>query len=231
MKGSFKQFLSKLGPVMHAADKVIFYNPCMAYRLDCYRNIDGFFDEGWPENAKRSFPNLNGVALLAVQKPATLWTFSTSWVKDDPDAFFQRHLHMGVYPMAPFPQNDHSINPEPLADQFYLDYGPLLAAMRGKKWVLAPHAIEVAGNVAKANLFEVPGGYVAPITFGPQDGTVKVTLRNLPGLTGEMHCEALLPGVQQPQAVRAAFKAGSLEMLVPMKRGCAMVRAITPHQN
>jgi len=221
---SFKEFLSKLGPVMQGAGKVIFYNPCMAYRLDCYRNVDGFFDEGWPENAKRSFPNLNGVALLAVRKPATLWTFDGSWVKDDPDAFFQRHLFMGVYPSAPHPQNDHLIQPDPSVDAEYMVYGPLLDAMRGKKWVLAPHAIEVVGNVAKANLFEVPGGYAAPVTFGPQEGTVKVILRNLPGLTEEVHCEALLPGVQQPQTVRTAFRDGALELQVPLKRGCAVVR-------
>jgi len=100
----------------------------------------------------------------------------------------------------------------------------LLAAMRGKKWVLAPHAIEVVGNAAKANLFEVPGGYAAPVTFGPQDGTVKVILRNLPGLTEGVHCEALHPGVQQPQTVRTALKDGALELQVPLKRGCAVVR-------
>jgi len=101
-----------------------------------------------------------------------------------------------------------------------------MAAMRGKKWVLAPHAIEVVGNVAKANLFEVPGGYAAPVTFGPQDGTVKVILRNLPGLKEDVHCEALLPGVQQPQTVRTTFRDGALELQVPLKRGCAMLRVV-----
>ena len=224
---SFKEFLSNLGTVMHGASKVIFYNPCMAYRLDCYRNVDGFFDEAWPENAKRSFPNLNGVALLALRKPATLWTSDDSWVKDDPDAFFQRHLLLGVYPSAPHPQNDHMIQPDPAVEAHYMAYGPLMDSMRGKRWALAAHAIEVVGNVAKANLFEVPGGYAAPVTFGRRDATVKVILRNLPGLTAEVHCEALLPGVQQPRAVRTAFRDGALELQVPLKRGCSMLKVST----
>ena len=222
--GSFKEFLSKLGPVMHGAGKVIFYNSCMAYRLDCYRNVDGFFDEAWPENAKRSFPNLNGVALLAVRKPATLWTVDSSWIKDDPDAFFQRHLLMGVYPSAPYPQNDHLVLPDRWLEERYMEYGPLMDAMRGKKWALEPHCIEIEGHEAKANLFAVIGGWVAPITFGPKEGTVKVILRNLPGLTRKLHCEALLPGEGHAQAVQTFPRSGSLELRVPLKRGCSMVK-------
>ncbi len=50
---AFKEFLSRLGPAMHDAGKVIFYNPCMAYRLECYKDVDGFFDEAWPETQGR----------------------------------------------------------------------------------------------------------------------------------------------------------------------------------
>ncbi|MFA5817296.1 MAG: alpha-L-fucosidase [Bacteroidales bacterium] len=39
----------------------------------------------------------------------------------------------------------------------------LMAAMRGKKWVLEPHCLDVDNGAAKANLFEVPGGYVIPV--------------------------------------------------------------------
>jgi hypothetical protein len=223
---AFEQFLSQLGPVMHGAGKVIFYNPCMAYRLECYRNVDGFFDEGWPENEKRSFPNLNGVALLALHKPATLWTSNGSWIKDDPDGFFQRHLLMGVFPSAPFPQNDHMLQPDPAVDAEYMTYGPLMDALRGKQWVLEPHCIEVEGSAAKANLFAVPGGYVAPVAFGPRDGTVEVILRNVRGLTEAARFDALLPGVEVPQAVRTAFRDGALDLQVPLKRGCAVLRVM-----
>jgi hypothetical protein len=99
-----------------------------------------------------------------------------------------------------------------------------MAAMRGKKWVLEPHCIEIEGHEAKANLFAVPGGWVAPITFGPKNGTVKVILRNLPGLTKELHCEALLPGEGRAQAVQTLLRDGALELRVPLKRGCSMVK-------
>ncbi len=99
-----------------------------------------------------------------------------------------------------------------------------MVAMRGKKWVLEPHCIEVEDHAAKANLFAVLGGWVAPITFGPANGTVKVVLRNVQGLGENLHCDALLPGVQQAQAVQASFRDGELALQVPLKRGCAMVR-------
>jgi len=219
---SWKETLSKLGPLMHGAGKVIFYNPCMSYRLDLMREVDGFFGEIWP--TAHGYTCLNGTGLMALRKPGIVWTGDSSSLNPDPDAYFQRHLHMGVYPMVPYPKNDHSITPDPWADQYYIDYGPLMDAMRGKKWVLEPHCIEIEGHEAKANLFAVPGGWVAPITFGPKNGTVKVILRNVQDMTEAAHCEALLPGVQQPQTVRTTFRDGVLELQVPLKRGCSMVK-------
>ena len=219
---SWKETLAKLGPLMHTAGKAIFYNPCMSYRLDLMRDVDGFFGEAWPTH--HGYTCLNGTGFLALHKPGIVWTDSSSALNPDPDAYFQRHLHMGVYPMVPYPKNDHSITPDPETDAKYLEYGPLMTATRGKKWVLAPHCIEIEGHVAKANLFTVPGGWAAPITFGPQDGKVKVVLRNVPGLGAAMHCDALLPGVPQPQAVQSTLRDGALELQVPLKRGCAMLR-------
>ena len=54
----------------------------------------------------------------------------------------------------------------PKADRLYLDYGPLLDAMRGRKWVLAAHCVEAVEPGVKVNLFQMPGGYVLPVTFG-----------------------------------------------------------------
>ena len=51
-------------------------------------------------------------------------------MKLDPDAFFQRYLHLGVYPTAPYPGNNHSVNPCDFVDRQYLAYGPLLDVMR-----------------------------------------------------------------------------------------------------
>ena len=57
--------------------------------------------------------------------------------------------------------------------------------MRGKKWVLLPHAVEVADQKARANLFAVPGGYVMPVVFGGKAKSVEVVLRGLPRLPGQ----------------------------------------------
>ena len=79
--------------------------------------------------------------------------------------------------MAPFPQNDHALLPSPRADELFLDYGPMFEAMRGKKWVLLPHVVNVEGQGVKANLFRVPEGYIVPIIFGGSAPAVIVTLR------------------------------------------------------
>lgn len=219
---AFRETMAKLGALIHGAGKVILYNPCMCYRLDLMRDIDGFFGETWP--TAHGYTCLNGTGFLALCKPGIVWTDNSSTLQPDPDAYFQRHLHMGVYPMAPYPRNDHSITPDPEADAKYLEYGPLMAAMRGKKWVLEPHCIEVEDHAAKANLFAVPGGWVAPITFGPANGTVKVVLRNVHGLWENLHCDALLPGLQEMQTVKVTSSNEALQLRVPLKRGCAMLR-------
>jgi hypothetical protein len=79
----------------------------------------------------------------------------------------------------------------------------------------------------KVNLFQVPGGYVLPVTFGGQAESATVRLRHVGGLA-KVRCEALQPGVDTPMPVRAKFKAGELELQVPLKRGCAMVRLAQP---
>ncbi len=49
----------------------------------------------------------------------------------DLDAFFGQHLLMGVFPMAPMPLNDHSIQPgNDTIDGFYQDHAALFGAMR-----------------------------------------------------------------------------------------------------
>jgi len=46
---------------------------------------------------------------------------------------------MGVYRWPHSPATITAFFPMP-DDSQYLDYGPLMAAKRGKKWVLEPHA-------------------------------------------------------------------------------------------
>jgi len=213
---SWNSFMPDLGKLMHSNGKVIFGNPSQNDRLDQARELDGFFDEYGHVGLF-----MNGSSLMALRKPAIMWAYTTT---PDPDACFQQRLYMGAFLMAPFPGNDHSILPSPREDQPFFDYGPLLDAMRGKKWVLQPHCVEAANGNAKVNLFSVSDGWAVPVVFGPKDGTVTVLIRNVPEISKDIKVDALLPGVEQPQPVPTAINRGALELQVPVHRGCAMVR-------
>ncbi len=216
---SWKSTMARLGPLMHANDKVIFVNPLLA-RLDLMKEVDGVYHE-FGDLA----PCLNAEAFLCVRKPAISWAHDASGI-GDPDTYFQRHLYLGVYPTAPFPGNDHTIRPSEQLDKWYLDYGPLLDLMRGKKWVLEPHVIEVEGG-AKANLFAVPGGYALPVVFGGKAENARVTIRKPSALAKwppKPVVQAFHPGSDQPVTLTATVKGDLLKLTVPLVRGCAMVR-------
>jgi hypothetical protein len=214
---SWKDLMKYLAPLMHKNDKVIFVNN-HDKRIDLLKNTDGIFDEftyaGVP---------LNLTALLCINKPALGWTSDSGPIKSEgADSFFQKYLYLGVYPMAPFPGNDHSIRPDDWTDNQYLDYGPLLALMKGKKWVLEPHCIKVIGDLARVNLFRLTDGYLVPVVFG-KENKVTVEINNIAGL-GKATCEAFYPGSENGVAVKADLSDGYLSMEVPLKRGCAMVK-------
>jgi len=212
---SWNHLMKDLGPLMHEADKVIFLNN-LVKRLDLLDQVDGIFDEYTYAGSP-----LNTSALLGIFKPVLGWTGSAEHLKPDPDAFFQRFLYMGVYPMAPFPGNDHSLQPSDWVDAQYLAYGPLLDAIRGRRWVLHPHAIEVEGNSAKANLFAVPNGFVAPITFAGEADHIRIVVR---GIAEPAAVTVLHPGAENPAKPREIQSvADGFELDVPVVRGCALV--------
>ncbi len=213
---SWKGLMKDLGPMMHEAGNVIFVNN-HDKRLDLLHSVDGIFDEFTSNGAA-----LNTTALLCIRRPALGWTNREEEIKSDPDGFFQRFLYLGVWPMAPFPGNDHSLTPSAWVNQQYLDYGPLMDAMRGRQWVLEPHAAKVEGDAARANLFETPDGYIAPVMLGGTAPSVKLVLRGLHGTP--QSAAALHPG--HPEWVNVPFsRRGATWVLdVPLKRGCAMVR-------
>jgi hypothetical protein len=214
---SWNNLLSRLGPKMHRADKVIFVNPIYS-RLDLLRQVDGIYTEFGQDGR-----SLNACALMGLRKPVLAWSYNETLHQPDPDSFFQRHLLLGVYPTAPYPWNNHCINPEKSADQEFSDYGPLLDAVRGKKWVLTPHCVEIVNHAAKANLFRVTNGWVAPVTFGSTNTSVTLKIGLVPGLKAGVRCQALHPGETKPSPIPAVWKHGGLEVQVPLQRGCAMV--------
>jgi hypothetical protein len=204
--------------MMHGSGQVIYVNN-HDKRIDLLRQTDGFFDEFTYAGSP-----LNLTALLGVRRPVLGWTSEEKNLRPDPDAFFQRYLHLGVFPMAPFPANDHSLRPSAWVDRQYLDYGPLLGLMKGKKWVLQPHCIEADGQDAKVNLFEVPGGWVVPVTFGPPNGVVTVILRNVYGMTGGLKASAVYPGDETMVPVVLTTNGDVVRMVVGTRRGCALVK-------
>jgi hypothetical protein len=188
-------------------------------RTEMMRHGDAVYHEhgDWPWE-------VNAAALQCVYKPCLVWTHSVKDLQPDPDAYFQRHLHLGIFPTAPVPGNDHTITPSPEVDRWYFDYGPLFTALRGKKWILVPHAVNVAGEVAKANLFAVPGGYVVPVTFGGAATSAKVSLR-LPIAVGtEPMAEVLHPGSDAVVPVKCIRGENGWQLEVPLQRGCAVVK-------
>jgi hypothetical protein len=220
--GSWRGFTAKLGPLMHGAGKVIFVNNHIK-RLDLLEHVDGIYCEFC-----QAPPALNSTGLLCVRRPALGWTDAEATVRANSDAFFQRHLHLGVYPTAPYPGNHHCIVPSPWVDERYQEYGRLFDAMRGKKWVLVPHAVTVDADAAKANLFEVPGGYALPVTFAGKAQSVRVVVRGIAGIDERAVCEALHPASEQKVALAPRVTGAGLCLDVPVVRGCAMVTVATP---
>ena len=219
---SWRELLGKLGPIMHDAGKAIFLNN-HTKRIDLSKFSDGYYDEFTYKGV-----SLNLTALLGVRKTALGWVDSAADLAEDFDAFFQKHLYMGIYPMAPFPLNDHSVEPNILVDKKYSDYGPILDAMRGKKWVLAPHVVSVDEGAAKANAFEVPGGWAIPVVFGGVRPSVRIRLRNLGDLAGVKTARVLHPGSEEWLSIAVATQGVERVLDVPLVRGCAMVRLDRP---
>jgi hypothetical protein len=214
---SWADLMDRMGPLLHQADKVIFSN-MMTMRLELCRELDGIYTEFGNSGCA-----LNGSALLGLRKPVVAWTYNETLRQPGPDAFMQRHLHLGVFPTAPYPNNNHCINPEPSADRLYLDYGPLLAAMRGRTWVLESRCVETTTPGVKVNLFAIPGGYALPVTYGGAAQTAMVQVRNVPGLE-TLRAAALHPGEEESVPVDAKWTAGVLNLTVPLVRGCAMIK-------
>jgi hypothetical protein len=198
---------------MHKARKMIFVNN-HDKRIDLLDQVDGIYDEFTYAGAP-----LNLSAFLCVQKPALGWTDKAATVKKEgADNFFQKYLYMGVFPMCPYPANDHSIGPDRLVDSYYMAYAPLMNQMRGREWVLTPHAVAVDNNLAKANLFRTAEGYVVPVVYG-KEKQVRVVVRASSMTT----CEAWYPGKSKGVPLKAKVKGDQLILDVPLENGCAMV--------
>jgi hypothetical protein len=212
---SWKELMTELSPALHRAGKVVFVNNCTP-RIEVVGLADGIYSE-WGSDAWANQSYINFTALTGVRKPAAIWTVNEGELTD---AYMQRLLYLGIFPTAPYPNNNHCLRPSKRADEQFLAYGPLLNAMRGRKWVLAPHCVATDTPGAKVNLFEVPGGYALPVSFAGNATVATVRVRGV----GQVKCEAICPGIEKPIALTGKHVKDMLELTVPLMRGCAMVR-------
>lgn len=212
----WNEIMPRIATIMHDNDRVIYGNPHYR-RLDLVRYMDGIYDEFGQVGL-----SMNLCSFLALRKPVMAWTIVTPELRQAPDAYFQRHLHMGAFLTAPLPGNDHTIRPSDGMEQHYFDYGPLLEALRGKQWLFKPHVVKVAGNTAKANIFQVPEGYVIPVTFGGNATLAQVIIRHLNAVDGQ--ATVIHPGEKDWAPLPLEVEGDEIVLNVPLSRGCAMVR-------
>ncbi|MDR1557946.1 MAG: hypothetical protein LBS88_13100 [Tannerellaceae bacterium] len=212
---SWKEIMKELGPVIHKSGRVIFAN-VLTPRIDILEHIDAVYDE------YGHIPlSLNRSAFMTLRKPLIAWTSSANDFKPDPDHYFQRHLYLGAFLTVPYPGNDHTILPNPETEKYYIDYGTMLKALKGKKWVLKPDVLKINKGEAKANIFENEESYQVIIALG-QDERSSVSLT---GLDSDYSvCKILYPGEENGVSVRpASINREMATFDIPLKRGCAML--------
>jgi hypothetical protein len=215
---SWHDLMERMGMLFHEADKVIYCNN-HTKRIDLLRQIDGLFDEFTYAGTA-----LNTTALLGIGKPVIGWA-TNDYIRLAPDAFIQKFIYMGVHPIVPFPGNDHSLQPDADIERYYLDYAPFMELMRGRCWVLTPHAIRVTEGIAKANLFETADGYLIPVMLGGSSAEAALTIRHPLGALTDWTWQAVHPGSSEPSAVTALEQeGGGVAVTVPLVRGCAMLQ-------
>jgi hypothetical protein len=217
---SWKALARELTAVVHGMGKQVWVNPSrIGKRIDWMRGIDGIFSE-----FNQGGPYMNLDAFLGLERPVIGWTDNLG---SNPDAYIQRYLYMGVYPLSDSPRNDHAIRTSDTVGRYYEDYGPMFAALRGKRWVYAPHAVRVTAGTALANVFSVDGGIVIPVMQGGSDAQARVAIGNLqrikPGLDPS-RVEYIQPGDDEWRPLEVVREGAGVTADVPLSRGAAMVR-------
>ena len=214
---SWKDLMQQLGPLMHGAGKYILVNNHYK-RIDLLQHADGILDE-----FTNATSPLNTTAFLTLDKPALGWTPGREVIEAaGGDNFFQKYLYLGVFPMCPFPGNDHALQPDSVVDRLYLDYGPLMNQLKEKHWVLTPGIVRVNDGKAKCNLFSTKNGYAIPVVYADA-ATVTVVLTDPLFVNSNFRYRAWQPGKKDPVTLRFSRHSGSVLIDVPVIRGAAMV--------
>lgn len=190
--------------------------------------FDGSFNEG---------AALNAVAWTGLMRPTILWTYSLSDDAATLDAYFQQHLLMRVFPMAPMPGNDHSINPGSAAvTRAYEDYAPLFDAARHLEWALdTPRPVAVLNASAPAplvNMFSsrvlAAGNLLVAVVLGSgMDAAVALRVAAASGVSA-YNASALMPGGGNAWLSLGTAPVVAMTVLVtlPLARGCALLQLL-----
>ena len=142
---SWDTLMSEISPMLQQRDKLFSVNTVNGPRVHQFRWADLFITEQSAHDYGTSCVN----SWLGLRKPGVMWTTSTSTTdcphgEDCSDRFFQRLLHLGLFPMPPMPDADHSLqNGSAAVHAQFLRYGPLFKMLKGREWVLRPHAVSV----------------------------------------------------------------------------------------
>jgi len=158
-------------------------------------------------------------------RPVIAWTSSKQDLVPNPDAYFQRHLYLGAFLTAPFPGNDHCIGPDAWAEKYYTDYGLMLAAIKGREWVMYPFVVKVENSKAKANVFKANGKVIIPVVLGGKQNKASVILRLPFELLGKekLEIKVLYPGEKSWKRLAPQQYAQTIKIPVALKRGCALI--------
>lgn len=217
-------------------EKLILINYSGGTRAELLTSADGIFSEAGDQI-------LNSIGLSAVAMPAIAWTYPRSSLDD---AYMQRHLRMGVMPMAPVYGADHSLSDADAAvDKLFWDYGPLFRSLRSTDWYLDRSAVIslVPGPNAGGPLHNVfqtttPRSSEAPffVVLALADDTVdSVAVTLLLPFTGPAGCQVHLPGLGTDSSfvsptnytVHAAAPGYTpiveLKLTVRLWKGCALL--------
>lgn len=233
MKEGFAAAARSMRSIIGNESRSMLLNTAGYAALSLMEPFDGTFSEG---NA------LASVGILGAVSPAILWTYSATAccaTQAMADTFMQWHLYLGVYPMVPFPGNDHSIEPgSAIANASYRAYGAMFAALRGTEWLLIARPVSVVVGTAKVNAFTsttTTEHVYAIVLAGASQPAVAISLNGLPGQSAvasvSFDFDVLHAGADagwtavQPTSVNATG-IGAAEVTVPLLRGAAMMRVI-----
>lgn len=216
---SLHQIMEPLSKLLHEHNKVLFYNPHLT-RLDFAQYFDGIFDEFTDSGDK-----INLSSLLALKKPIIGWIHNEDILREAPDYLMQKYLYLGVYPMAPYPEANHSLVASEWADSLFADYGLMIQELKGKEWVFNANIVGIENNAAKVNIFKTHEGVIIPIMLGNKDELVSLKLKSIVEYFPKGKCLAYLahPGDEKWEKIKFNLKKEEQTITVRLKRGCAML--------